>query len=67
MLFKAGDPTALYGRIKFITDNPSCIEKFKKNTPGVKSIEENSQELEKIYSQISEGEILQHSTGITKI
>jgi len=49
LLFKVGDSEDLYRKIKLIIDDPSLIEKLSSNIKPVKTIEENAEEIEKIY------------------
>jgi len=52
LLFTPGDVNDLQEKIQFIINNPDAIEKFMKNTPVGKNIEENAKEMEEIYSKL---------------
>lgn len=51
-LFNSGDAGKLNEKIEFIINNPEVIKKFQSNTPKVKSIKENAQEMEEIYADL---------------
>ncbi len=51
-LFKVGDSENLRDKIKSMIDKPELIAELKKGIPPVKSIEENTAELESIYKSI---------------
>ncbi|MEK6733361.1 MAG: glycosyltransferase family 4 protein [Candidatus Omnitrophota bacterium] len=53
LLFKSGDVNDLRARIEYIINNPNIMEEFRKNMPDVKSIEENSKEIERIYVELT--------------
>ena len=53
LLFEPGNPLDLYNKIRMIIDTPDYINKLKENIPAVKSIEEDSLELEKIYRSLT--------------
>ncbi len=53
ILFKAGDIEDLRKKIEYVINNPDIIEKFKKNMPRVKSIEDNARETEKLYNKLT--------------
>lgn len=52
LLFNPGDADSLRERMQYIIDNPSVIEKFKENTPEIKSIEDNAREMEELYNRL---------------
>jgi glycosyltransferase involved in cell wall biosynthesis len=54
LLFNPADAQELHGKIQDIIDHHELIEKFKKNIPDVKTIEDNVAELEQIYKKIYE-------------
>ena len=63
LLFKSGDVSDLRQKLKYVTDNPELLQKWRKNIPKVKDIEDNARELEKIYYsllQSGQGIICQH-------
>lgn len=53
LLFEPGNPLDLYNKIQMVIDTPGYIDKLKENIPAVKSIEEDSLELEKIYRSLT--------------
>lgn len=52
LLFNAGDPLDLVRKIEYLLENPAVFDKFKKNIPEVKTIEENAEEIEGIYANL---------------
>ena len=52
LLFKVGDSEDLYRKIMMLIENPELIRELSANVPSVKSIEENAEELEKIYKDL---------------
>lgn len=54
LLFNPGDIADLKQKMELIALAPGMINKFKDNMPKIKSIEENAQELTKIYREISD-------------
>lgn len=52
LLFSPGDAGDLQEKMQHIIDNPDLIERFKKNMPKVKSIEENAKEIEELYASL---------------
>jgi len=52
LLFKPQDADDLQEKIQYIIDNPDIIEKFKKNIPKVKNIEDNATEVEDVYNKL---------------
>ncbi len=55
LLFKPGDSVDLYNKINYVCENPEVIGEFSNNISGVKTIEENAEELKKIYKNLIEG------------
>jgi glycosyltransferase involved in cell wall biosynthesis len=53
LLFRANDEKGLYNKIKLIIDRPTYIDELSQNTPAIKTIEENTEELEKIYTKLT--------------
>jgi len=49
LLFNPGNVKDLQEKMECIIDNPDIIEKFKRNMPLIKSIEDNAKEMEEIY------------------
>jgi glycosyltransferase involved in cell wall biosynthesis len=52
LLFKAGDPEDLLKKIKAIIEEPSLISKFQKNITPPRSIQDQSKELEELYTNL---------------
>jgi len=52
LLFKVGDSEDLYRKIMVLIENPSLIRELSANVPSIKSVEENAEELEKIYKDL---------------
>lgn len=52
LLFNPGDADDLRSKMQYIIDNPQILDKFRENSPPVKSIEENARELEAIYVEL---------------
>jgi len=52
LLFNPTDTMDLKEKLEYIINNPAVLEKFRQNIPKVKSIAENAEEMEKIYSQL---------------
>ena len=52
LLFKSGDVSDLRQKLKYVTDNPELLQKWRKNIPKVKDIEDNARELEEIYCSL---------------
>jgi len=53
LLFRANDTDDLYDKVKLIINNPDVIEKLRHNISTIKTIEENADELEKIYTKLT--------------
>jgi len=52
LLFRVGDFRDLYRKIMMFIENPGLISELSAKSPSIKSIEENAQELEKIYQDL---------------
>jgi len=52
LLFKAGEPEDLLKKIKMIIEEPSLISKFQKNITLPRSIQNQSKELEQLYTAL---------------
>jgi len=52
LLFKVEDATDLYAKMKLLIDDPQLRKSLNGKAAQVKTIEENTRELEKIYSQL---------------
>jgi len=52
LLFKPGDRGDLKRKLEYVIVNREILDKFRKNLPKIKSIEENAQELENIYRNL---------------
>lgn len=52
LLFRANDSADLYNKVELIINNPDYVENLRQNISAVKTIEENAEELEKIYSRL---------------
>ncbi|MBL7197176.1 MAG: glycosyltransferase family 4 protein [Candidatus Omnitrophica bacterium] len=52
LLFNPGETNHLREKLEYVMDDLSIIDRFKKNMPEVKSIEENVREIEKIYDRL---------------
>lgn len=50
LLFKPRDPDDLYNKIKTVINNPDLTERLKSGINQPKSIQENAEEIEKLYS-----------------
>ncbi|MFC1981574.1 glycosyltransferase family 4 protein [Chloroflexota bacterium] len=55
LLFEMGNPDDLCDKIKAVIENPGLIEKFKVNIKAVRTIEEQANELERLYLYIRAG------------
>jgi glycosyltransferase involved in cell wall biosynthesis len=53
LLFQAGNAIDLYEKMELIIHHPDLIEKFKTNIGPVKSIEQQAEEMEGIYLDLS--------------
>lgn len=51
-IFKSGDISALFGKMKMFAENPFLILEFQKNIKRFKTIEEHADELEEIYENL---------------
>lgn len=52
LLFNPGDADDLQEKTQSIINNPGIIEKFKEHMPKVKSMEDNTKEIEEIYTNL---------------
>lgn len=52
LLFQVGDHEDLYAKINAFIEDPSLVERLNRNIGPVKTIEENAEELEEIYSEL---------------
>lgn len=50
LLFRVGDHEDLYAKINTFIEDPNLVERLSRNIGPVKTIEENAEELEEIYS-----------------
>lgn len=60
LLFEAGNSNDLHEKIRMVIDNSGLIEKLRENIGPVKTIEEDSRNLEKIYQNLKQKKILTH-------
>ena len=51
LLFQVGNINDLYKKMLFIIQNPQILKYFKSNIPDVKSIEQNTKEIEKLFEE----------------
>jgi len=52
LLFNPADVDDLRKKLEYVIDNREILEKFKKNLPKIKSIEENAREIQTIYRSL---------------
>ncbi len=52
LLFRVGDHEHLYVKINAFIEDPNLVERLSRNIGPVKTIEENAEELEEIYSEL---------------
>ncbi len=57
LLFEPGNSSDLYEKMKMFLDDANLIDKFKNKISPPKSIEENTQELEKVYKKTFEARL----------
>jgi len=53
LLFGAGDPRDLKEKMEYVMNCPEVLNKLRESVPAVKSLEENTAEMVKIYQQFS--------------
>lgn len=53
LVFEMGNPDQLAEEVRRVLEDPSCLDKLRKNIPPVKSINQNAQELLEIYAALS--------------
>lgn len=53
LLFEMGNPDQLAEEIRRVLEDPSCLDKIRRNIPPVKSINQNARELLEIYAALS--------------
>lgn len=51
-IFKSGDISALFGKMKMFVENPFLIREYQKNIKRFKTIEEHADEMEEIYENL---------------
>jgi glycosyltransferase involved in cell wall biosynthesis len=52
LLVDVGDANDLFEKMRMISKKPSLLQQFRDNMPNVKSIEQHSKEIEKIYKEM---------------
>jgi len=52
LLFNPGEQMDLVNKMQYLIDNPEILKEFARNAPLVKTIEDNAQEMERIYGQL---------------
>ncbi len=64
LLFETGSAADLQAKMEYLVNNPHLLQTFARNIGRIKSIEENAEELERIYERLMRQEVRQQAAVV---